>query len=135
MDNSLTGTIPEEFASLARLERVLLERNGLTGNISEGALDWIKGKANLTDLSLEYNYLTGTIPESIGGLTSLEILSLSDNGLHGPLPTSIGELKSLRILALDDNSLTGNLAVLEELSNLTHLVSLFDFVCLACTLL
>ena len=121
MDNALTGTIPNEFSSLTRLERVLLERNGLTGDTAEGALDWIEDKANLTHLSIGFNNIIGMIPESIGGLTALKMLSLSDNGLHGPLPSSIGALKSLNILALDDNSLTGDLAVLGELSNLTHL--------------
>jgi len=121
MDNALTGTIPQEFSSLERLERVLLDSNGLTGDTAEGALDWIEGKANLIHLSVGFNNIIGTLPESIGGLTSLELLSLSDNGLHGPLPTSIGALKSLKFLALDDNSLTGDLAVLGKLSNLTQL--------------
>ncbi|KAJ6849209.1 putative leucine-rich repeat receptor-like serine/threonine-protein kinase BAM1 [Iris pallida] len=97
---------------------------------------------NLSSLSL-----SGTLPPSVGSLTSLLSLSLSSNSLSGPLPaslsrlsnlrhlnlsnnlfnssfpsTSLSHLSNLRVLDLYNNNLTGPLPLdLVRLSNLRHL--------------
>ncbi|KAJ0018752.1 hypothetical protein Pint_10245 [Pistacia integerrima] len=54
---------------------------------------------NLTDLISDHNF-TGTVPEFIGGWTSLQRLEMHSSGLEGPIPHSIfglGNLSDLRI--------------------------------------
>merc|ERR1712086_135335 len=51
-------------------------------------------------------FLQGTIPESIGLLTSLTNLQLDNNNLTGSIPNSIGKLKKLTHLFLNGNQLT-----------------------------
>ena len=75
----------------------------------------------ITSLSLSGN-LTGSIPASLGSLSSLEYLSLDDNQLTGPIPASLGNLSSLKGLWLGDNQLTGSIpASLGSLSSLEDL--------------
>ena len=75
----------------------------------------------VTELDLEDNNLTGTLPSAIGDLTSLEVLWLSINSLSGAIPTEIGNLTRLETLELGDN-LTG--AIPTEIGNLTRLEEL-----------
>jgi Leucine rich repeat len=42
---------------------------------------------SLEFLNLHMNYLGGTIPESMLGLSSLEMLNLSYNNIYGAIPT------------------------------------------------
>ena len=66
--------------------------------------------------------LTGTIPDSLGGLTDLEYLGLGAGDLTGSIPHSLGSLTHLRWLGLWRNKLTGPLPQsLENLSDLEHL--------------
>ena len=44
------------------------------------------------------NNLTGPLPSTFGGLSSLEQLLVSHNGLTGPLPVELGGLTSLETL-------------------------------------
>jgi Leucine-rich repeat (LRR) protein len=57
---------------------------------------------------LDGNQLTGTIPESMGALTSLEKLYLQKNQLSGVIPESLDHLKHLQELKLHGNDLTGS---------------------------
>ena len=73
----------------------------------------------VTELDLDGNNLTGTLPSAIGNLASLQWLSLSHNQLSGSIPVEIGNLTDLRRLHLDSNSLSG--AIPAEIGNLTRL--------------
>ena len=73
----------------------------------------------VTELGLEGNNLTGTLPSAIGNLASLKWLSLSHNQLSGSIPVEIGNLTDLRRLYLDSNSLSGTIPA--EIGNLTRL--------------
>ena len=127
--NKLSGTIPAELASLARLSALILSDNKLSGTIPAelgqltnlGSLDLgrnaldgpvpaaLGSLANLESLSLSGNFLSGPIPPSLGNLANLESLSLSWNALSGSVPAELGNLASLRDLILDSNELTGTL--------------------------
>ena len=73
-------------------------------------------------LNLNYNQLTGSIPDSLGNLANLEILSFSLNQLTGSIPDSLGNLANLDWLNLHGNQLTGSIPVsLGNLANLSHL--------------
>jgi Leucine-rich repeat (LRR) protein len=59
-------------------------------------------------LYLDENQLTGTIPKSMGALTTLETLYLQKNRLSGVIPESLDHLKHLKELKLHENDLTGS---------------------------
>ncbi len=71
----------------------------------------------IRSLSLQRNNLRGTIPASIGNLTTLGQLNLPYNHIEGSIPKEIAGLKELRVLILLQNNLTGVLP-LEELASL-----------------
>ena len=56
-------------------------------------------------MDLRYNILTGVLPVSMIGLTSLKGLGLSSNQLNGVIPSSLCSL-SLTFLALNSSGLS-----------------------------
>ncbi|MBN1926800.1 MAG: gliding motility-associated C-terminal domain-containing protein [Prolixibacteraceae bacterium] len=109
--------------------------NGLTANgcnVTQINLDWnnltgtlppeICTFEYLTLLRLGANLITGNIPGNIGDLTNLETLILNDNQLSGSLPNSLWDLHKLKILDIRNNDLTGSISQrLGELTNLEWL--------------
>lgn len=82
-----------------------------------------KEVTTVTDLSLSYNNLNGSIPPELGNLTRLNYLDLSDNDLSGSIPGELGNLTDLYSLWLQRNSLSGNIP--EELGNLGGLYEIY----------
>jgi Leucine-rich repeat (LRR) protein len=74
---------------------------------------------------LNENKLTGTIPASLGNLTTLQYLDFDMNLLSGGIPESFGNLITLLYLGLPRNPLTGTIP--STLSSLTNLVDLYLF--------
>ena len=100
--NRLSGPIPAELGSLFNLESLGLEFNQLSGPIPVelGSL------ANLQYVNLSNNQLSGSIPAELGSLANLQWLHLYDNStLSGPLPGSLTGLTSLTGLSLDGTDL------------------------------
>ena len=95
----------------------------LPGNDLRGTLPASLGAlTSLTTLDLSgNNQVTGAIPD-LRALTSLATLNLGDNQLSGTIP-DLSALTSLTTLNLRDNQLTG--AIPEELGNLTELDVLY----------
>lgn len=78
--------------------------------------------AALQVLDLSFCSITGTIPSTLGNLTSLVVLYISNNGLSGMVPSSFSQLSSLSVLDLSHNSLGGSIpASFGSLGNLTLL--------------
>ncbi|GAA4409267.1 hypothetical protein GCM10023187_32300 [Nibrella viscosa] len=77
----------------------------------------------VSQIDLNTNRLSGTLPSSLSALTSLQQLRLFGNELSGSLPVSWSALTNLRGLRLDDNQLTESLPV--SWSALTNLQELF----------
>jgi len=105
-------------------------RNGLTQlslpyNALRGTIPSELGNlTNLTKLNLRGNSLSGSIPSELGNLENLTHLELWANySLGGSIPASLGNLTNLTYLSLLDNSLIGSIPV--ELGNLTNLTSLY----------
>lgn len=71
------------------------------------ATDPSSGEPRVTQLSLRYRGVGGTIPASIGGLSELTVLDLTGNGVGGTLPPSIGNLTKLVVLDMTSNGLQG----------------------------
>ena len=89
-----------------KIRRIVAGWNLLTGSIpvSIGLLTSMEAVALYHN-----NGLNGTIPSEVGGLTLLTQLSLGSNNLTGMIPTEIGGLTSLNDLSLYDNALTGTI--------------------------
>ena len=75
----------------------------------------------VTQLVLDSNGLSGTLPTALGDLSELERLNLENNALTGALPSELANLTSLEALLLErSRALTGPLPDgLRELTDLT----------------
>lgn len=113
--NNIQGTIPfrafndtflhQEY-DLAPLFGLVLTNNQFTGSIS----DEIMGLTDLSDLHLDSNLLTGTIPSSMGFPKSqYRHILMDDNILSGTVPPSLLQIESLENLILGANTLIGTL--------------------------
>ena len=77
---------------------------------------------HIIGLDLYYSNLIGSIPSTIGQLSSLEGLYLHANQLIGTIPSTIGQLSSLRNLDLSYNQLIGTIpSIIGQLSFLQRL--------------
>ncbi len=119
--NDLTGAIPPELESLARLTYLHLEHNELTGSIPPE----LGNLSQLNSLALNGNQLTGSIPEQLGDLLQLQYLILNDNQLTGSIPAQLESLSQLISLFLYGNRLTGSIP--EQLGLLSGLQGLYLF--------
>ena len=123
-DNWLSPTISEcswyGVTCFGNLQiQINLVNNNLVGTIPAS----IGNLTSLVTLQLSRNQLTGTIPDSIGNLMNLQGLDLSKNQLTGTIPGSIGNLTSLLWLDLENNQLNGIIpASLGNLKNLDELL-------------
>ena len=78
----------------------------------------------ITGISLYGQGIGGTLPASIGEMTTLSVLALHFNSLRGTLPPSLGALTRLTTLKVASNCFTGTLPV--DLGSLT-LIQRLDF--------
>jgi Leucine-rich repeat (LRR) protein len=114
--NLFNGTIPDFiFSSFSNLELLTLQDNFLSGSLSFS----IGNLQNLIGIALSVNQLTSTLPSSIGSMKSLVSLDLKYNYFNGSIPKTIGLLSNLTTLGLTGNRLTSSIPV--ELCNLTKL--------------
>ena len=102
-----------------RVTKLSLDFNQLSGEIPEelGSL------VNLQEMLLSENRLSGEIPAELGNLTNLEWLGLGRNRLSGEIPGELGSLANLQYLFLSENQLSGEIPA--ELGNLSNLVALY----------
>jgi len=77
---------------------------------------------HVTDLSLPFLGLTGSIPPEIDNLNYLMRLDLGYNNLSGSIPPELGNITSLEILVLHVNTLSGDIPT--EFGNLINLIYL-----------
>ena len=89
------------MSSLAGLEVLNLQANGLTGSIPA-----VLGRlVNLEELLLGSNPLGGQVPPELGDLTRLRTLELRYTMLSSPLPESLVRLSDLDWLSLEGSGL------------------------------
>ena len=113
--NNLRGTLPAELGNLDQLTELPLQDNHLTGSIPDlGRL------TNLTLLRMWNNQLTGEIPASLSNLTKLRYLELRDNQLTGPIP-DLRRNTGLVFVDLHGNQLSGNIPSMSGLDQLVDL--------------
>ncbi|XP_047176590.1 probable LRR receptor-like serine/threonine-protein kinase At3g47570 [Vigna umbellata] len=79
-----------------------------TGNDLVGTIPPSLGNlSSLQNISLARNHLVGSIPRVLGRLSNLKKLNLGLNNLSGVVPDSLYNLSNIQILALDANKLSG----------------------------
>ncbi len=79
-------------------------------------------QGHVTDLSLPFRGLKGSLPPEIGDLQYLERLDLGYNDLSGSIPPELGRITNLKILVLHVNNLSGGIPT--EFGNLINLIYL-----------
>ncbi|KAK4594902.1 hypothetical protein RGQ29_018581 [Quercus rubra] len=106
VENRFEGVLPSSISNLStQLTEIYLEGNKISGTIPVALQNLI----NLIGLGMEYNLLTGTIPTSFGKFQKMQKLSLQGNKLSGKIPSSIGNLTQLAELFLSQNNLEGSI--------------------------
>ncbi|CAN1187543.1 Probable LRR receptor-like serine/threonine-protein kinase At3g47570 [Linum perenne] len=106
-DNKIVGNIPSSIQYLVNLDQFWAYNNYLSGTIPTSIG---KNCTNLLWLNLSRNNLSGLIPSQVMSLRSLSIaLDLSYNQFIGSIPMEVGTLKNLGILDLSNNMLSGSI--------------------------
>ncbi|XP_024193533.1 phytosulfokine receptor 1 [Rosa chinensis] len=113
--NDFSGPIPVDI-NLPSLLFLDISQNFLNGSIPQSIC---ASSTRLQVLKLAVNYLSGTLPASLGNCSSLEDLCLLTNNLSGGVPEGIYQLQNLVRLTIQDNKLTGPLS--KEVGNLINL--------------
>ncbi|GET92563.1 proteophosphoglycan ppg4 [Leishmania tarentolae] len=103
MTIEVSGTLPENWSGLKRLESLDLSFTGVGGTLPPG---WSE-LSSLSYLNLGYNKLSGALPPSWGFFSSLREIYLNDNFLSGTIPSSWMNLGGLEVLDLTNNQLGG----------------------------
>jgi Leucine-rich repeat (LRR) protein len=141
--NQLTGPLPNELAELVTLETLNVYDNEMTGTIPPSLLDDpifglktcdlglnqfrgrippIREQSPLGTLYLDFNQLTGPLPQSIFAQPGLDVIGLSGNKLNGTFGQEVAGWTSLKSAYLDANQFTGTLpSHLGMLDNLERL--------------
>ncbi|GLU02904.1 hypothetical protein SLE2022_201370 [Rubroshorea leprosula] len=102
----LPGSIPDLFGqSLLTLQVLDLRSCSVNGSIPSS----IGNLTSLTGLYLSNNRISAEIPPSLGQLLNLSVLDLSKNSLGGAIPSSFATLGNLTSLDSSSNYLTGSI--------------------------
>ena len=121
---NISGNIPASIGNLTNLRVLSIHgpsynsTTGLgNGKMSGNIPDIFAGMKNLTSLDLSLQQFSGTLPPSMGELTSLEYLYLEHNQLEGSIDI-LGNLKNLETISLGYNKFSGAIPVsFGELTN------------------
>jgi hypothetical protein len=128
----LSGTIPPDIALLTNMERLVLNKNNLTGTVP-----WVPMMTYMTKieyLDVDYNLLTGPLPSPWNGTwpvlgifwaawnqfsgtispgfshwPALKDLYIKDNKLTGTIPSELGDLSTLYWFSVGENFIHGTL--------------------------
>ncbi|KAF7848429.1 hypothetical protein BT93_L1952 [Corymbia citriodora subsp. variegata] len=132
--NQFTGPIPASISNATKLTWLIIPINKFSGNVPTveklNQLHWISISHNrlgsgaqgdlkflesinstcLKVLAIHSNNFGGTLPESIGNLSSqLNMMVIESNRLSGNIPSSIGNLRGLEVLCMGNNSFGGGI--------------------------
>uniref|UniRef100_A0A6N2N2A3 Protein kinase domain-containing protein n=1 Tax=Salix viminalis TaxID=40686 RepID=A0A6N2N2A3_SALVM len=112
--NQLSGTIPPKlFSSKMKLIHVLRTPQLISRSTEH--------PTSLVDRLFDSNKLTGSIPSTLGLVTTLEFLRLDSNSFRGTVPSSISSHARVSVMFLSNNDLHGPLPNLTGMNVLTYL--------------
>ncbi|CAN4105674.1 unnamed protein product [Withania somnifera] len=114
---SLPGVLPPELVKLPYIQEIDFAYNYLSGRIP---VEW--AAAQLTNISVLVNRLSGEIPKELGNISSLLYLNLESNQFSGSIPSELAKLIYLQTLILSSNQLVG-----EVPTSFSKLVNFKDF--------
>nr|CAG8583001.1 12484_t:CDS:2 [Entrophospora candida] len=121
----LSGPVPDIFDKMTSLTTLQLIRN-----VQLGAVPKSIGTLSLTTLAISQQGLTGAIPDFIGQSETLQAnlqnLDLSINQLTGNIPESLMQLKALKTLNLNTNLLSGDIPATLAQSNFQNTLTVLD---------
>lgn len=122
--NYLSGSLPSEISVMPNLVYLYARRNVFEFNFPEfintrPSTSSNASFPNLFSLWLDNNYITGSIPTTIGLISGLASISITNTSLTGSIPTQLGLLTELKRVWLYDNELSGTLPT--QLDNLKSL--------------
>ena len=115
--NGLVGKLIPELSYLSNLQFLILEKGKLSGSIPPGL-----GGLPLIMLDLDYNELSGNIPDEIYDATTLQQIDLNNNKLKGTISPKIKQLKTLTFFQIDHNDMEGEIP--KEMGDLKRLCKL-----------
>ncbi|KDP38742.1 hypothetical protein JCGZ_04095 [Jatropha curcas] len=104
------------------LEKLLINGNNFGGTIPEtiGNLS-----TSLVRFFLDNNQIIGNIPSDVGNLVRLQDFEVWNNKLSGFIPDGIGKLRNLVVFALNNNMFSGEIP--SSIGNLTNLIQFVAF--------
>eukprot|EP00981_Chlorochromonas_danica_P011448 scaffold4011_cov197-Ochromonas_danica.AAC.30 len=103
--NYWTGSIPQALTNLSALLALRMSNCLLTGTIPVG----FGGQNNtMSYLDVNYNFISGNIPEDVFLSTELNGVVLNDNLLLGSLSEGLAQISALSFLLLDHNHFHGS---------------------------
>ena len=101
---NISGTIPPgDVAQLTMLRQFDIDANTISGTIPPN----FASMTQLEVLGLSHNQISGTIPAALGNLTELLVLFLQSNKISGTIPDSFRNFSRLLTLDAAFNQLTG----------------------------
>lgn len=110
VSNKFRGQVPTNLGNLPNLQWLNVAGNFLGSN-STGDLDFIASLSNcsrLQSLLFSQNNFGGMLPDSIGNLSAnLEQIDLALNQISGEIPAGLGNLDNLYLLGMDHNLFSG----------------------------
>ena len=101
-----------------RVTELVINENGLSGSLPAEMVDLTE----LMVLELERNEISGGLPSWIADMSKLRVVDLDENDLSDPLPRELSTLVELEVLSLFSNRLNGEIPA--ELGHLTNLIVL-----------
>lgn len=101
--NNLIGMFPNEMSNFSNLRYIYLLCNSIMGGLVN-----IEKLVSLEKLNLNNNEINDVLP-NLNNSQKITMLTMENNYIHGTIPTSYSELKKLEIINLSHNFLSGNI--------------------------
>lgn len=106
-ENMLSGTIPSGFSDMTSLKLFSAYRRLKNGPTLTGPLPSFSNCPQLQGLYLDYNQLSGTIPQDfLASSLSTKLITISHNALTGTVPLSMDSIEDLNI-EMEGNKIAG----------------------------
>ncbi len=114
--NPISGPFPIGLTRIETLQRIRMNNNYMNGD-----LPWeeLVAMPNLERLEIQRNRFTGEISPIVGQFPRLERLRIYGMRLEGEIPPELGEIETMERLEIGENLFTGELP--EEIGNLPNL--------------